>query len=77
MVFFNEAEQLPSRAILNNEYNVFVSLESILYVNDKGMLCLCHDVPLIHNNILFLILKDHILLYHFHRIEIIVNFRFA
>ena len=74
MVLLDESKQLSSRTILNNKDNIFLSLECILQIDDKRMFGLCHDIPLIHDDIFFLVFDDHLFINHLHCIEIVINF---
>lgn len=51
-----------------------MSLKCELHIDEEGMIDTLHDVTLIHDDVLLLVLDDHLLVDHLHRVEVAVFF---
>lgn len=66
-------EQLSTWAIVKDEADEIVSLETVIHFDDEGMIQHRVYMFLILNQILFLILGDETFQHHFHCIELSIS----
>ena len=73
-ILFDESKELSSRTVLDYKDEKFMSFKCELHIDEEGMIDTLHDVTLIHDEVLLLVLDDHLLIDHLHRVEVAVLF---
>lgn len=69
-VALDESEKFASCAVLDDKDKKLVGFKSILHLDEEGMGGILHDIPLIHDDVLLLVLYDHLLVDHLHSVEL-------
>lgn len=66
---FNKVEQLPSRTVLQDEYQTLLRFKTEFHLYNEWMLQLFHNLHFVYDYPLFFVLDDELLIDDFHRIE--------